>query len=169
MTEVGDALPGLQRIHLLGQLGVGGGDDAIPVLAELGSWRVLVLVVSGATMIAGGWRALRQHDLKLLLAYGTVSQLGFMMLLFGTGEYKIAQAGVVLLLAHGAFKATLFMLVGIIDREAGSRDIRQLSGLPAASAGATLRAASARGKFQGAMAPTTPTGCLRTRWRLPAA
>ncbi|BAN04125.1 hydrogen gas-evolving membrane-bound hydrogenase subunit E [Ilumatobacter coccineus] len=102
-----------------------------PILAGLGQWRVLVLVVGSVTMIVGGLRALRQHDLKLLLAYGTVSQLGFMMLLLGTGEYKIAQAGVVLLLAHGAFKATLFMLVGIIDHEAGTRDIRELHGFGA--------------------------------------
>ncbi len=99
-----------------------------PILASTGHWRALVLIVGSATMIIGGLRALRQHDLKLLLAYGTVSQLGFMMLLFGTGEYKIAQAGVVLLLAHGAFKATLFMLVGIVDHQAGTRDVRRLGG-----------------------------------------
>lgn len=102
-----------------------------PILAGLGQWRVLVLVVGSVTMIVGGLRALRQHDLKLLLAYGTVSQLGFMMLLLGTGEYKIAQAGIVLLIAHGAFKATLFMLVGIIDHEVGTRDARQLHGFGA--------------------------------------
>ena len=102
-----------------------------PILAGLGQWRLLVLVVGSATMIIGGLRALRQHDLKLLLAYGTISQLGFMMLLVGTGEYKIAQAGVVLLMAHGAFKATLFMLVGIVDHETGTRDIRHLHGFGA--------------------------------------
>lgn len=99
-----------------------------PVLADVGIWRVLILVVSATTMIVGGWRALRQHDLKLLLAYGTVSQLGFMMLLFGMGAYDLAQSGVVVLIAHGAFKAALFMVVGIIDHEAGTRDIRRLHG-----------------------------------------
>ena len=102
-----------------------------PIMAEIGIWRPLVLVVSSATMIAGGWRALRQHDLKLLLAYGTVSQLGFMMLLFGMGEYELAQAGIVVLLAHGAFKAALFMVVGIVDHEVGNRDIRRLHGFDA--------------------------------------
>ena len=99
-----------------------------PIVAALGQWRVLVLVVGSVTMLIGGLRALRQHDLKLLLAYGTVSQLGFLMLLLGTGEYKIAQAGIVLLVAHGAFKATLFMLVGIVDHETGTRDVRHLHG-----------------------------------------
>ncbi|MFT4864257.1 MAG: multicomponent Na+:H+ antiporter subunit A, partial [Ilumatobacter sp.] len=99
-----------------------------PMFATEGNWRVVLLTVGSATMLIGGLRALRQHDLKLLLAYGTVSQLGFMMLLFGTGDDHIAQAGVVLLLAHGAFKAALFMVVGIVDHEVGSRDIRRLSG-----------------------------------------
>ena len=102
-----------------------------PIMADIGIWRPLILVVSSVTMIAGGWRALRQHDLKLLLAYGTVSQLGFMMLLFGMGEYPLAQAGVVVLLAHGAFKAALFMTVGIVDHQVGTRDIRRLHGFDA--------------------------------------
>ena len=102
-----------------------------PILATTGRWQLLVLVVGSATMLIGGLRAMRQRDLKLLLAYGTVSQLGFMMLLVGTGEYKIAQAGIVLLLAHGAFKATLFMVVGVIDHQVGTRHIRELHGFGA--------------------------------------
>jgi multicomponent Na+:H+ antiporter subunit A len=103
-----------------------------PIFALTGSWRALVLIVGATTMLVGGLRALRQHDLKLLLAYGTVSQLGFMMLLFGVGEYHIAEAGIVLILAHGAFKAALFMVVGIVDHETGTRDIRELHGFSAA-------------------------------------
>ena len=99
-----------------------------PAFGDLGSWRPLILIVSGLTMVIGGWRALRQHDLKLLLAYGTVSQLGFMMLLLGMGEYELAQAGIVLLIAHGAFKAALFMVVGIVDHQVGTRDVRDLQG-----------------------------------------
>ncbi len=120
-----------------------------PIFATTGAWRPLVLVVGSATMLIGGLRALRQHDLKLLLAYGTVSQLGFMMLLFGTGEWKIAQAGVVLLLAHGAFKAALFMVVGIVDHQAGTRDVRGLhgfgSGWTAVKVAAVIGAASMAG------------------------
>ncbi len=104
-----------------------------PMFALTGSWRVLVLVVGATTMLVGGLRALRQYDLKLLLAYGTVSQLGFMMLLFGVGDYHIAEAGIVLILAHGAFKAALFMVVGIVDHETDTRDIRELHGFGSAS------------------------------------
>jgi multicomponent Na+:H+ antiporter subunit A len=120
-----------------------------PLLADIGPWRPIVLVVSSATMIVGGWRALRQHDLKLLLAYGTVSQLAFMMLLFGMGRYDLAQAGIVVLIAHGAFKASLFMVVGVIDHQTGTRDVRKLHGFSRAwwpvTAATVLAAASMAG------------------------
>jgi len=99
-----------------------------PALATVGPWEPLVIAIGAVTMVSGGWRALRQHDLKLLLAHGTVSQLGFMMLLVGVGAYDAAQAGAVLLLAHGAFKAALFMVVGIIDHQVGTRDVRAIPG-----------------------------------------
>jgi multicomponent Na+:H+ antiporter subunit A len=99
-----------------------------PLFATTGGWRNIVVLFGAATMVYGGWRALRQHDLKLLLAYGTISQLGFLMMLFGAGLYPLGQAGVILLLAHGAFKAALFMVVGIVDHEVGTRDIRKLHG-----------------------------------------
>lgn len=100
-----------------------------PAFALLAGWRPLVIGVGVATMIVGGYRALRQHDLKLLLAYGTVSQLGFLVVLFGAGTETATHAGVTLLLAHAAFKATLFMVVGVIDHQAHTRDLRRLSGL----------------------------------------
>ena len=61
-----------------------------------------------ATMLVGGYRALRQTDLKLLLAFGTVSQLGFLMVLVGAGSRELAAAGLVMTVAHALFKATLF-------------------------------------------------------------
>lgn len=100
-----------------------------PTFAAVAWWRPLLLTVGLTTMFVGGWRALRQHDLKLLLAHGTVSQLGFLVALVGIGHPKASFAGLALLLAHGLFKATLFMAVGSIDHSAGGRDIRRLSGL----------------------------------------
>ena len=70
-------------------------------------------------MLLGGLRALRQTDLKLLLALGTVSQLGFMMAVLGWGSPDAMVAGSVLLLAHAAFKAAAFMSVGILDHQHG--------------------------------------------------
>jgi multicomponent Na+:H+ antiporter subunit A len=100
-----------------------------PVFAILPFWRPLVIGVGVATMLIGGWRALAQRDAKLLLAHGTTSQLGLLVVLFGAGYEKATLAGVAVLLAHGAFKAALFMVVGIVDHKAGTRDITRLSGL----------------------------------------
>jgi multicomponent Na+:H+ antiporter subunit A len=86
----------------------------------------VVVAVGCASMILGGWRALRQHDLKLLLAFGTISQLGLMMVLFGSGKEELAIAGCVLLIAHAAYKSSLFLVVGIIDHQTHTRDIRRL-------------------------------------------
>ncbi|HSL57555.1 MAG TPA: hydrogen gas-evolving membrane-bound hydrogenase subunit E [Acidimicrobiales bacterium] len=97
-----------------------------PAFADVGLWRPLTVGVGVATMLWGGWRALRQHDLKLVLAYGTISQLGFLIALFGWGSPKLLFAGTAMLLAHGIFKACLFLVVGIVDHQAHSRDLRRL-------------------------------------------
>jgi multicomponent Na+:H+ antiporter subunit A len=120
-----------------------------PAFAVVSPWRPLVLTVGLTTMVVGGWRALRQSDLKRLLAFGTVSQLGFLFVLVGAGTREAALAGATLLLAHGLFKATLFLTVGVIEHETGSRDLRQLSGvgrrMPALAIVATLAALSMAG------------------------
>lgn len=100
-----------------------------PAFAETPGWRELLVGLGLATMILGGWVALRQHDLKLLLAYGTVSQLGLLTVITGWGTRDAALAAAALLVAHALFKATLFLVVGIIDHGAGTRDLRKLSGL----------------------------------------
>ncbi|MFJ6197147.1 Na+/H+ antiporter subunit A [Micromonospora sp. NPDC092111] len=120
-----------------------------PVLADAGPWRPVLLTLGLVTMIVGGWAALRQCDLKLLLAYGTVSQLGLLAVVLGAGTADTALAGVAMLLAHALFKAALFLVVGIIDHDVGTRDLRDLSGLgrraPALAVVATLAAASMAG------------------------
>ena len=97
-----------------------------PIFAEQGIWRPLVLTVGLVTMLTGGYRALREFDLKSILAFGTVSQLGFLMTLFGAGIPEATTAGVTVLLAHALFKAALFLVVGVIDHQAHTRDIRLL-------------------------------------------
>jgi multicomponent Na+:H+ antiporter subunit A len=100
-----------------------------PAFADVPGWRPSLLVLGIATMILGGLRALRQHDVKLLLAYGTVSQLGFLVAMVGAGTRSAAFAGLALVCAHGLFKSALFLVVGIVDRSVGTRDLRELSGL----------------------------------------
>ncbi len=120
-----------------------------PAYADLDAWRAIVIVVGGATMIVGSVRALRQVDLKLLLAYGTVSQLGFLTVLLGWGTREVATAGLALLLAHALFKSALFLTVGTIEHGEGTRDLRDLGGLarrmPWLTAGAVAAAMSMAG------------------------
>ncbi|WP_195210314.1 hydrogen gas-evolving membrane-bound hydrogenase subunit E [Actinomarinicola tropica] len=120
-----------------------------PAFADVGLWRPLTAGVGVATMLWGAYRALRQYDLKLVLAFGTISQLGFLVALLGWGDSKLVFAGTAMLLAHALFKAALFMVVGVVDHQAHSRDLRRLSGLgrrlPLTAAVATLAALSMAG------------------------
>ncbi|MGO4805844.1 Na+/H+ antiporter subunit A [Arthrobacter sp. 2MCAF15] len=100
-----------------------------PGFADAPPWLPIVLGLGLTTMLVGGYRALRQTDIKLILAYGTVSQLGFLTMVMGLGTPEAALAGLALLVAHALFKATLFLVVGIIDHQSGTRDIRELSGV----------------------------------------
>ncbi|MGI8940018.1 MAG: Na+/H+ antiporter subunit A [Iamia sp.] len=100
-----------------------------PQFAEVSWWRPAIVLIGGATMVVGGVNALRQHDAKLLLAHGTVSQLGLLIVLFGIGHPETTAAGVALLVAHALFKAGLFLIVGIVDHATGTRDIRRLHGV----------------------------------------
>lgn len=100
-----------------------------PAFADAAVWRPAVVGVGLASMTIGGYRALRQHDLKLLLAFGTISQLGLLVVLFGVGTPATTKAGIVLLVAHALFKATLFLAVGAVDHQAHTRDIQVLDGL----------------------------------------
>ncbi|MCU1543931.1 MAG: monovalent cation/H+ antiporter subunit [Microbacteriaceae bacterium] len=100
-----------------------------PGFADVPGWQAVVVGFGVFTMVFGAWTALRQTDLKLVLAYGTVSQLGFLMVVAGYGTRDSALAGLALLLAHALYKSTLFLVVGIVDHRAGTRDLRKLSGL----------------------------------------
>ncbi|MFZ7088675.1 Na+/H+ antiporter subunit A [Curtobacterium sp. RRHDQ10] len=100
-----------------------------PGFAEVPGWRGTIVVLGITGMLVGGVLALRQTDLKLLLAYGTVAQLGFLVTAAGWGSEAVAIGAIVLLLGHACFKATLFLTVGAIDHATGTRDLRRLSGL----------------------------------------
>jgi multicomponent Na+:H+ antiporter subunit A len=120
-----------------------------PVL-EASGWAAGVATGIGlASMLWGGWIALRRTDLKQLLAYGTISQLGFLILLLATGEPELRRAGIVLLAAHAIFKAALFMVTGVVEHQAGTRELGELHGLgrrlPALAAIGGLAAASMAG------------------------
>ncbi|MCX2710634.1 Na+/H+ antiporter subunit A [Mycolicibacterium sp. J2] len=100
-----------------------------PGFADNPLWRPMVVGLGLLTMLMAGWRAVREYDLKLILAFGTVSQLGLITVMVGSGGPDMMLAGLAMLCAHAMFKAALFMVVGIIDHATGTRDIRKLAGL----------------------------------------
>ncbi|WP_341783045.1 Na+/H+ antiporter subunit A [Leucobacter weissii] len=108
-------------IYLIARLGPGFGD--VP------GYRETLVVLGAITMLSGGIRALKQFDIKLIVAHGTVSQLGLLVMVLGVADPRTQVAGLALLFAHAIAKAPLFLAVGIIDHCAGTRDLRKLSGL----------------------------------------
>ncbi|MFI7580823.1 DUF4040 family protein [Kocuria kalidii] len=118
-------------------------------LSEVPVWNVLLISVGLFTALMGAVFALQRHDLKELLAYSTVSQLGFLTATIGIGTSYAVVGAVVHVAAHALFKSALFMSVGVIDHQTGSRDIRKLSGLartmPVTAVVMTLAAVSMAG------------------------
>ncbi|QCL93272.1 putative monovalent cation/H+ antiporter subunit A [Agrobacterium tumefaciens] len=100
-----------------------------PVLGDTAAWQILLPFFGGLTMLTGALLAVRQTDLKLMLAYTTVSSLGLLVMLTGFGSDHAIEAAVVYLVAHSLFKGALFMVAGIIDHETGTRDVTKLGGL----------------------------------------
>jgi multicomponent K+:H+ antiporter subunit A len=100
-----------------------------PVLGETELWFFLVMPVGLTTMVVASYFALFQHDIKGLLAYSTISHLGLITALFGISAPLAVVAGILHIINHAAFKASLFMAAGIVDHEVGSRDMRKLGGL----------------------------------------
>lgn len=100
-----------------------------PGFVLIPGWSATAATVGLLTMLLGSYRALRQTDLKLILAYGTVSQLGLMIAAVGMGTAATMAAGMVILLAHALFKSSLFLTVGAVETATGTRDLWELSGL----------------------------------------
>jgi multicomponent K+:H+ antiporter subunit A len=100
-----------------------------PVLAGSGYFEAIVTTVGLITVLFAAFIAIFKHDLKGLLAYSTVSHLGLITFLVGLGSPLAAVAAVFHVLNHATFKASLFMIAGIVDHETHSRDMRQLGGL----------------------------------------
>ncbi|GGA68964.1 Na+/H+ antiporter subunit A [Ornithinibacillus halotolerans] len=90
---------------------------------------IVVSLVGIITLVWASYMAVRQTDLKGILAFSTVSQLGMIMAMLGFGTEAAVFAAVFHILNHATFKGSLFMVAGIIDHETGTRDIRKLGGL----------------------------------------
>ena len=107
-----------------------------PALGGLAAWKACGLAFGISSIIWGAIGALRHTDAKLILAWGTVSQLGMLITLFSVGTPAAALAAVSLLVAHALFKGALFLVVGEIDVRAGTRNVDELGGLARSMPGA---------------------------------
>jgi len=117
-----------------------------PVLSGTEIWTVLLVGFGGVTLIWGALAALKQTDLKQMLAQTTIASLGLLVVLIGLGSEAAIAAMVIYFVAHAFYKAGLFMIVGAVDHETGTRDITTLGGLadrmPVSFIGAALAALS---------------------------
>ena len=114
-----------------------------PLFGGSSVWFWVIALTGITTLLWGSISAVRQKDMKAILAFSTISQLGLIMSLLGIGSaavfygsddmavyYSLAITTAVFhLINHATFKGSLFMAVGVIDHETGTRDIRQLGGL----------------------------------------
>lgn len=102
-----------------------------PIYSHSDIWFYTLGIVGGFTAIWCALLALKQTDLKLMLAYSTNVALGKLVLLIGMGTEFAITTALLFILAHSFYKAALFMVVGNIDKATGTRDIRQLHSLKA--------------------------------------
>ncbi len=120
-----------------------------PVLGFRPEWNVLLGHVGAITLIVGATLAFAQNDLKRMLAYTTLAGLGTLVLLLGIGTEPALKAALLFVTVHALYKASLFLIVGYLEKRTGTRDVTQLGGLlsrtPIAFVAAILAALSMSG------------------------
>lgn len=111
-----------------------------PILGNTEFWNSTLLLVGAITMVYAVVHTLFRKDLKGILAYSTISALGILVFLIGQGTEMAMLAAALFIVVHALYKATLFLVTGIIDHQTNTRDVTVLRGLrkvmlPAAIAG----------------------------------
>ena len=97
-----------------------------PAFKEVPGWAVTVMWVGATTLILAALEALAARHLKKMLAYSTMSQIGYMFFALGSGGVLASQFHLV---SHAVFKALLFMAAGAVIHETGTKDIAEMSGV----------------------------------------
>jgi len=100
-----------------------------PTLGGTDIWFWTLTIVGAVTMVWTSILALKQTDLKLMLAYTTVMALGALTMFLGGGTRYAAASVAVFLVVHALYKAALFLTVGLIDKGTGTREVTKLGGL----------------------------------------
>ncbi|KKO84275.1 DUF4040 family protein [Corynebacterium otitidis] len=99
------------------------------VFSDVPAWNWLLIWVGIVTAVVSAFFAIQKTDMKKLTAYSTVSHLGWIVATIGVGTPLALGAAVVHTLAHALFKSSLFMLIGVVDHENGTRDIARLGSI----------------------------------------
>jgi len=100
-----------------------------PVLGGTPEWVYIISMVGVLTMLTGSYFAITQTDLKGILAYTTINALGVLVLLLGIDTKESIKAAMLFLFIHAFYKATLFMVAGLIEKKTGTRELSKLGGL----------------------------------------
>ena len=100
-----------------------------PVMYQNELWTGMLLTVGLVTILVGSYFAVKQRDLKALLAYSTVSKLGAIVAMIGLPDQSGLKAAFVAIIAHALYKSALFLVAGTIDHATGTRIIDRLGGL----------------------------------------
>ncbi|MCH7408613.1 putative monovalent cation/H+ antiporter subunit A [Belliella sp. DSM 111904] len=100
-----------------------------PLLGGTPEWNTTLIIVGAITMVYAAVHSIFRIDMKGILAYSTISALGILVFLIGLGTEASLLAAGVFILVHALYKATLFLITGIVDHETGTRDVTVLSGL----------------------------------------
>jgi len=96
------------------------------ILVQFSNYLMILAIV---TIVYGGLMALAQTDIKRLLAYSSISQMGYIVFGFGTATTQGMMGGLLHVVNHAICKALLFMCAGLIMHQTGTRDIRKMGGL----------------------------------------
>ncbi len=100
-----------------------------PMLGSTPAWNTTLIIVGAVTMVYAAIHSVFRIDMKGILAYSTIAALGILVFLIGLGTEEALLAASVFILVHALYKATLFLVTGIIDHETGTRDVTVLGGL----------------------------------------
>ncbi|MGB7843448.1 MAG: putative monovalent cation/H+ antiporter subunit A [Salinimicrobium sp.] len=100
-----------------------------PILGNQELWNTTLIIVGGVTMVYSAVHTIFRTDLKGVLAYSTISVLGVLVFLIGLGNEFALTAAAIYIIVHALYKATLFLVTGIIDHETGTRNVTVLRGL----------------------------------------
>ena len=100
-----------------------------PILGDTPEWMGTLVIIGGITALIGSLRAMRQTDLKGILAFTTITALGILTMFLGGKTTPALTAAMTFFIVHSLYKSTLFLVVGIIDHQTGTRRIDRLGGL----------------------------------------